>query len=157
MRTKPWRKRAAAVSSPMPSIFIMRRPTKCSMRPTICGTQPSLLGHTHAASPSTRTRGVPHAGQWLTKVTLAVPGTRAPVSTPVILGMISPPFSTYSISPSCMSSACTMSSLCSDARFTIVPERSTGSRFATGVMMPIRPTSNDTNRRRVSARSAANL
>ena len=50
-----------------------------------------------------------------------------------------------------------MSSLWSDARFTIVPESSTGSRLATGVIMPMRPTSNDTNLRRVTARSAGNL
>ena len=123
----------------------------------IWGGQPYLLGHCQAASPSTRISCVPQAGQWLTNSTGSAPGSRASVSTPVIFGMISPPFSTYSMSPWRMSSWRMMSSLWSEARFTTVPDSRTGSRLATGVMMPMRPTSNDTKRSRVRARSAGNL
>ena len=148
---------SSAVSAPMPSMFMAWRPTKCSMRPTICGGQAHLLGHTHAASPSTRTSGVPHSGQWVTKTTGALSAGRCDMSTPVILGMISPPFSTYTMSPLCISRLRITSALCSEARLTMVPDSSTGSRLATGVIVPIRPTSKDTKFIRVRARSAWNL
>ena len=66
-------------------------------------------------------------------------------------------FSTYSMSPLYMSSDCMMSLLCNDALFTMVPERRTGSRLATGVTVPLRPTSNDTDFNFVRAFSALNL
>ena len=105
-----------------------------------------------------RTSGVPHSGQTLMKRTFSPrSAVRAARSTPTILGMISPPFSTYTWSPICRSSPSMMSALWSDARLTVVPASRTGSRFATGVTAPVRPTWKDTESRRVSARSAWNL
>ena len=62
------------------------------------------------------------------------------LSRPTIFGMISPPFSTHTLSPGRISSDLMKSSLCSVARWTIVPLSCTGSRFATGVTTPVRPT-----------------
>ena len=82
---------------------------------------------------------------------------RASLSTPVILGMISPPFSTYTMSPMCKSRLSMMSALCRDALLTMVPESCTGSRLATGVMAPVLPTWYEMVLSRVQARSARNL
>ena len=50
-----------------------------------------------------------------------------------------------------------MSALWSEARLTVVPAMSTGSRLATGVTVPVRPTWYDTDRKMVEALSALNL
>ena len=75
-------------------------------------------------------------------------------STPTILGMISPPFSTYTMSPICKSNCSITSALCNVARRTTVPANCTGSILATGVTVPVRPTWKVTAFRRVRARSA---
>ena len=59
---------------------------------------------------------------------------------PTIFGIISPPFSTYTLSPSVIPNCRIKSSLCSVALCTIVPDNCTGSRLATGVTTPVRPT-----------------
>ena len=46
----------ATVSEPKPSMFIILRPTKCSILPTIWGKHPRWLGHIQAASPGRRVR-----------------------------------------------------------------------------------------------------
>ena len=61
-------------------------------------------------------------------------------STPTIFGIISPPFSTYTVSCSCKSREEMISALCREALFTVVPAICTGSRLATGVTAPVRPT-----------------
>ena len=61
-------------------------------------------------------------------------------STPIILGIISPPFSTNTKSPTLTSNFSIISALCKDARFTVVPPNATGCKFATGVIAPVRPT-----------------
>ena len=122
------------------STFIALRPRKCTSLPLICVGQPSVLGQNHLASPSGFTSGVPQSGHTVGKAGRFAPGCRLDSSTPVILGMISPPFSTYTQSPSWMSSIVIWSSFTRVARLTIVPDRNTGSMFATGVTAPVRPT-----------------
>ena len=96
--TSPAAMSCSTVSSPRLSMFIALREAKCAIRPAICGGQPYLLGHTHAASPSILRSGVPHAGHLLTNETGVANISRLSTFTPVILGIISPPFSTYTIS-----------------------------------------------------------
>ena len=55
-------------------------------------------------------------------------------------GMISPAFSTTTMSPTRMSLVAMKSALCRLARLTVVPARCTGSRLATGVSVPFLPT-----------------
>ena len=71
--------------------------------------------------------------------------------------MISPAFSTTTRSPIFRSSRATSSQLNSEARLTVVPDRMTGSRMATGVTAPVRPTFTSMSRTTVSDRSAGNL
>ena len=92
------------------------------------------------ASSSFRTSSVLHSGHREGNTTLGESLARCSVSTAVIFGIISPPFSTYTISPIWRSSRSILSALCSDARLTVVPESSTGSRLAMGVIAPVRPT-----------------
>src|SRR5690606_19335194 len=61
-------------------------------------------------------------------------------STPVILGIISPPFSTKTVSPIRTSNWAITSALCNEALLTVVPANCTGFKFATGVTAPVRPT-----------------
>ena len=130
------------VSLPKPSIFIALRETKCSILPLICGGQLASFGQRHAASPSTRTNFAPHSGQFVGNVYTSPFASRlSPFSSrPTTFGIISPPFSTQTISPSRMSNWRMKSSLCKVARCTVVPESCTGSRLATGVTTPVLPT-----------------
>ena len=50
-----------------------------------------------------------------------------------------------------------ISALCSEALFTVVPASKTGSRLATGVTAPVRPTWYETDKRVVAACSALYL
>ena len=61
-------------------------------------------------------------------------------TTPTILGIISPPFSTITVSFSCKSIFLIWSELCNEALLTIVPFNRTGCKFATGVIAPVLPT-----------------
>ena len=69
---------------------------------------------------------------------------RAHVSRPrrlrVILGMTSPPRSTWTKSPMRTPRRAISSALCSVARVTVVPPMKTGASTATGVSLPVRPT-----------------
>ena len=78
-------------------------------------------------------------------------------STPTILGMISPPFSTKTMSPMRKSNLAIWSALCKLACCTVVPPSCTGSRSATGVTAPVRPTWYFTSTNSVRARSVSNL
>src|SRR5690606_33786129 len=91
--------------------------------------------------------------------TCALPVFKARFSlfTPTILGIISPPFSTYTVSPSCRSKRAISLAWCNDARFTVVPASRTGFRFATGVTAPVLPTWYAMLFKVVSARSALYL
>ena len=62
------------------------------------------------------------------------------MSTPIILGIISPPFSINTKSPILTSSFSIISALCKDARFTVVPPKAIGAKLATGVIAPVLPT-----------------
>ena len=61
-------------------------------------------------------------------------------STPTTFGIISPPFSTNTLSPTRISNFAIWSALCREARLTVVPANCTGSKLATGVIAPVRPT-----------------
>ena len=92
-RTRPRRNICSMVASPAMT-FIALRLMKWTSFPIICVGQPSAFGQKNFASPSSLTKGVPQSGH-----TEGNSGTTAPaglweISTPVILGMISPPFST---------------------------------------------------------------
>ena len=162
--SRSWRYSRSIVSSPSPSMFIALRLTKCSILPFICGGQTASFGHRQAASPSTRTNGVPHSGQTSGKEYI-IPSLSDAVSLissfrsarPTIFGMISPPFSTHTRSPGRISSERMKSSLWSVALWTIVPDSCMGSRFATGVTTPVRPTWYVISRNNVNCFSAGNL
>ena len=161
-------------------MFMALRETKCSILPFICGGQPASLGQRHADSPSTRTNFAPHSGQWVgnlypvpssavfkpvgqsTGACADLQGSNArsvalAVSFPTIFGIISPPFSTHTISPSRISNWRIKSSLCKVARCTVVPDNCTGSKFATGVTTPVLPTWYVIAFSRVNCFSAGNL
>ena len=61
-------------------------------------------------------------------------------STPVIFGIISPPFSINTVSPILTSNRSISFALWSDALFTIEPPIWTGIKIATGVIAPVLPT-----------------
>ena len=71
--------------------------------------------------------------------------------------MISPAFSTKTVSPTRTSARASASRLCSEARATVLPASATGSNSATGVSAPVRPTWITIARTRVLARSGTNL
>ena len=79
------------------------------------------------------------------------------VSIPIIFGIISPPFSTKTVSFRWRSSNLIWAWLCNEALFTLVPASCTGSRLATGVIAPVRPTWKETESSLVEAISAWNL
>ena len=62
------------------------------------------------------------------------------MTTPTTLGITSPPFITHTVSPIRTSRRATSSKLWRVARDTVDPEIVTGSRMATGVSTPVRPT-----------------
>ena len=68
------------------------------------------------------------------------PAGRFASTTCTTFGMTSPPFSMSTVSPTRTSLRATSSSLCRVARATVEPARGTGSRMATGVSCPVRPT-----------------
>ena len=72
--------------------------------------------------------------------------------------MISPAFSTTTVSPRRMSFRSISSALCKLALLTVVPaSRTGGSKWPTGVSLPVRPTWTSIRASRVIACSAANL
>ena len=109
------------------------------------------------ASPFSRTAGEPQSGH----LSGILNGRSAPVlrlaTTETTSGITSPARSSSTKSPIRMFFSYNWSSLCSVARDTIVPPTNTGSRHATGVRAPVRPTWTMISHRRVITRSAGNL
>ena len=70
---------------------------------------------------------------------------------------MSPAFFTTTLSPMRISRSCIKSSLCNDARETVVPATLTGSRIAVGVTTPVLPMLNSMSNSRVTTSSAGNL
>ena len=71
--------------------------------------------------------------------------------------MIFPAFSTTTTSPTRTSLRSTSSALCKLARLTVVPAISTGSKSATGVIVPLLPTCTRMSFTRVAASYFSNL
>ena len=86
-------KSCSTVESPA-STFIALRLRKWVREALIWVGQPSMFGQYHLASPSSRTSGVPQSGQVCGNSGFSSFGALFESSTAVILGMISPPFST---------------------------------------------------------------
>ena len=115
------------------------------------------LTQRQAASPSPRTAGEPHDGQTWGKSYGSASGERLSSTTRTTSGMTSPARRTTTVSPGRRSLALISSSLCSVARETVTPARLTGSRMATGVSTPVRPTWTSMRDSTVSASWAGNL
>ena len=134
-------------------MFIASRLQKNSIERARCTGQPNVFGQRSATCPSSRTSGVPHDGHTVGSST----STRsAPRSTTVMTyGMISPAFSISTRSPTATSSRLIWLELKNEARLTVVPDSSTGSKWPSGVMAPVRPTFRSTSqqlRRRLLGR-----
>ena len=76
-------------------ISIAFLPIKWMNFPFICGGQKSEFGQKCFASSSSFTSGVPHTGQQAGNSTGTMSNPLSSSATLVILGIISPPFSTY--------------------------------------------------------------
>ncbi len=76
---------------------------------------------------------------WASRTRAASAGRRS-MSAPTTSGITSPARRTITVSPMRMSLRRTSSSLCSVAFVTVAPPTNTGSRRATGVIAPVRPT-----------------
>ena len=132
------------------------REAKCRRRCSIWAGQ-DALGHRRSTSPSGLTAFVPHTGQASGGTQGVVPAGRFSSTTRTTLGMTSPPFSMSTVSPTRTSLRATSSSLCRVARLTVEPARKTGSRMATGVSLPVRPTNTSIARTTVAAWRAGYL
>ena len=107
--------------------------------------------------PSSLTSFVPHSGHAVGKTNAGNGLSRSCFSTRTTCGMILPAFSTTTTSPTRTSFRSISSALCRLARLTIVPANSTGSRSATGVIVPVLPTWTRMSRSRVFASYFSNL
>ena len=132
------------------------RRAKCLRRSSTWAGQDEL-GQRRSTSPSGLTASVPQTGQWLGGCQGRVRAGRRSSATSTTLGITSPPFSMRTVSPTRTSLRATSSSLCSVARATVEPARKTGSRLATGVSLPVRPTCTSIERTTVAAWRAGYL
>ncbi len=110
-----------------------------------------------AASPSTRSTGDPQTGHFDGATIDLAPRGRFSRTTCTTSGITSPARRTITVSPRWMSLRAISSMLCSVALLTVAPPTSTGSRRATGVSAPVRPTWKSTDLSTVRASSAGNL
>ena len=119
-----------------------RRARPCSARPP---------------RPSTRRTSEPQTGQWLRQLG-HVRVRRSPLGmTRTTSGITSPARRMITASPTRTSLRCSSSTLCSVALLTVTPPTNTGSRRATGVSAPVRPTCHSMPRTVVISSSAGNL
>ena len=117
-----------------------RRPAKCSSACLRCA------GHTRPpvqramTSSGRRAMAEPHSGQTTGMTNSRAPRGRFSGSARTIWGITSPARRTTTVSPMRRSRRRISSSLCSVTLVTVVPPTNTGSRRATGVIAPVRPT-----------------
>ncbi|MNV38796.1 hypothetical protein D3C71_1303590 [compost metagenome] len=145
------------ILSPMPSTSNALRETKCFSASLRCAAQISPPVQRATASPSTLSTSEPHTGQCCGNTTSRASAGRRSVITPTTCGITSPARRTITVSPMRRPKRSISSALCSVALLTITPATSTGSRRATGVIAPVRPTWNSTSRTRVICSCAGNL
>ena len=138
--TRPLSISCSASRSPSPRMSSPAREAKYRRPSFSCAGQEARFGQRSTASSGSRTASDPQAGQrsGISK------GRSAPVrrsfSTATTSGMISAALRTRTTSPTRTSLRRISSSLCRPARCTTVPAKRTGSRLATGVRAPVRPT-----------------
>ena len=141
---------------PIPSMSRDERPVKWMSRSQRCAGQ-SGLTQRRATSPSSRTSPEPHTGQATGGTQGTASAGRFSGTTRTISGMTSPALWTTTVSPARTSLRATSSSLWRVQRCTVEPAISTGSRKATGVQVPVRPTLTRISCTRVSRSSGGNL
>ncbi len=120
-------------------MFIARREAKCS-RPRRRRAGHEAFSQRHTTSSSGLTSVLPHDGHASGMRQGCRCAGRSARTGPITLGMMSPPFSTTTMSPGRMSRRAISCSLCSVAICTVVPPSLTGSSTANGVTAPVRPT-----------------
>ena len=108
------------------------------MRPARWAGQSALVQNV-SLSPSRRTSGWPHTGQFVGNFHSGRPFGRSASTGPTTSGMTSPALRTITVSPGRTSLAFTWSWLCSVAWPTVEPPTNTGSSMANGVARPVRP------------------
>ena len=118
---------------------IAPRPAKWNSHSTDWSGHPALFGHRQSASPSGRTSGVPHEGQFLGIFHFRAFFGRFARTGPTISGITSPARRTITVSPLRTSLRRVSSSLCNVAFVIVTPPTKTGSRTANGVIFPVRP------------------
>ena len=129
--------RFSSTFSPIPSISIAVRETKCVSAAKVCAGQDIPAGQHHTTPSSSRTNLVLQTGHRVGNSTAA---PRACETTDTILGMTSPARFTKTLLPITNPRRRISSSLCSVAEVTTTPPSLTGASLATGVMAPVRPT-----------------
>jgi hypothetical protein len=137
-------------------MFIARREAKWRMDSRRRAGQDGLTQR-ETTSPSGRKARLPQAGQTLGHSKARSSPVRRSVMTETTRGITSPLRSTRTVSPIRMSLRLISSSLWRVQRLTVVPDSWTGSRTATGVRAPVRPTWTMMSLRRVVAWRAGNL
>ena len=140
----------STTAGPKPSMSMALREAKCSRRRRSWAGQVGLSQRATASSAS-RESGLLHEGHWLGKEYSTASSGRALRSTSTTLGITSPPFSMSTVSPMRISLRRISSALCRLARAMVEPAKGTGSKTATGVTAPVRPTCRWISRSRVRA------
>jgi hypothetical protein len=110
-----------------------------------------------SASPSGRTKSLPHPGQTFGNTHGCDPFGRIEITGPTTSGITSPALRTITVSPGRTSLAITWSSLCNVATPTVEPPTNTGSSTANGVARPVRPIETWMSRSKVVRSSGGNL
>ena len=142
---------------PRPSISIARRPAKCRSASLRCAGQNRPPVQRATASPSSRSTSEPQTGHFAGSSTSRASFGRRSTMTLTTSGITSPARRITTVSPMRTSLRRTSSMLCSVALLTVTPPTNTGSRRATGVSAPVRPTWNSTSRTTVFSSCAGNL
>ena len=132
--------RASTSLSPRPSMSMALRLTKCLMASFTWAPQLRPLGQRRAASPSSRSSSPSHTGQHSGATKALAPSMRLSSTACTTLGITSPALRMITVSASWRSKRAISSILCSVALLTVTPPTKTGSRRATGVTAPVRPT-----------------
>ena len=133
------------------------RPAKCESHSRSLLGQVSPPVHLATASPSGRTIGLPHDGQWVGIDHSRSSPVRSDTTGATTSGITSPARRTSTRSPIRTSLSRTMSSLCNVASPTVAPPTTTGSSTANGVTAPVLPTLTWMSRSTVVCSSGGNL
>ena len=131
---------ASTSLSPKPSISMALRLTKCFMACFTCAPQLRPLGQRKAASPCSLSNSPSHTGHCIGATNAWAPSIRFANTACTTFGITSPARRTITVSPSCRSRREISSILCKVALLTVTPPTKTGSKRATGVTAPVRPT-----------------